>query len=101
MIKPSTAYKWLPVITDYCHGCGLCVEACDHGCLDMVWDFARLHTPADCGSEGKCMEVCPAEAIHMEWAATTGDRDLGVWCDELPEPPRKKWSLRVLFGLGE
>jgi NAD-dependent dihydropyrimidine dehydrogenase PreA subunit len=91
-----TAYKWLPVITDYCHGCGLCVEACEHNCLGMVWDFAKLGAPADCGSEGACMDVCSQEAIHMEWIETIGDHAIGQWCDERPavhKPQKSFWGF--------
>ena len=94
----TTAYKWLPVINDYCHGCGLCVEACEHDCLGMVWDFATLGVPSDCGSEGICMKVCPQEAIHMEWVETTGDRGIGEWRDEPPENLKAKKSFWAFLG---
>jgi Pyruvate/2-oxoacid:ferredoxin oxidoreductase delta subunit len=93
------AYKWLPVINDYCHGCGLCVEACEHDCLGMVWDFAKLEVPADCGSEGICMEVCPQGAIRMEWVDATGDQTIGKWCDE--PPPLAPSSKSFWSFLGE
>lgn len=86
-------FKRLPVITDYCHGCGLCVEACEHGCLEMVWDFAKLGVPTDCGSEGICMDVCPQDAIHMEWIETTGDPSIGEWKNELPPTSRSTKSV--------
>jgi Pyruvate/2-oxoacid:ferredoxin oxidoreductase delta subunit len=89
----SAAYKLLPVITDYCHGCGLCVDACEHGCLNMVWDFARLKVPADCGSEGICTDVCPQDAIRMEWVETNGDHTIGEWCDEPPAKERPEKSF--------
>ncbi|MBI4564149.1 MAG: 4Fe-4S binding protein [Planctomycetes bacterium] len=32
-----TALKWVPVIiANRCTGCGVCVEACDPRCLEMV-----------------------------------------------------------------
>jgi len=95
----TLTYKRLPVITDYCHGCGLCVEACEHGCLGMIWEFAKLEIPDDCGSEGKCMEVCPQEAIRMEWTATNGDHSVGQWRAEIPDEVRGRKSLWKLLGL--
>ena len=72
--------KWLPVIDrDYCTGCGLCMEACDHCCLGLVWDFATLLRPEACGSEGQCVPVCKEKLIHMEWVAATGDQHVGRW----------------------
>lgn len=78
-------YKLLPVIsTDYCTGCASCVEACDHECLEMVWSFATLQRPHDCGSEGICMDACPHDVIRMEWVSMEGKPTVGRW-RETPE----------------
>ncbi len=74
------SYKWLPVISqDKCTGCAKCVKACDHKCLEMVWDFATLQRAADCGSEGNCMAACPEDVIRMDWVLMTGDSGVGRW----------------------
>jgi NAD-dependent dihydropyrimidine dehydrogenase PreA subunit len=73
-------YKWLPVIAqDRCTGCALCVDACDHGCLELIWAFATLTRPGDCGSEGTCADVCPEHLIDMAWVAAAGDPRQGRW----------------------
>lgn len=83
-----TGYKWIPVVDqDWCNGCAQCVESCDHGCLQMVWAFAALARPEDCGSEGTCIAACPQDAIHMEWRPVAGDRARGEWRDDPPEAP--------------
>ncbi|MEW6304794.1 MAG: 4Fe-4S binding protein [Verrucomicrobiota bacterium] len=93
----DTAYKRIPVITDDCSGCGLCVKACDRSCIGLVWDFAKFQNAHDCGSCGHCMEACPNDVIHMDWIETTGDRAIGLWRDTLPEPEPvaepKNWLL--------
>ena len=72
--------KWLPIVdTDSCTGCGLCLQACDHGCFGMVWEFATLMRPVDCGSEGRCAEVCRDEVIRMGWVSLDGDARTGHW----------------------
>lgn len=72
--------KWLPAIArHYCTGCGACVEACVHGCLEMVWDFATLSQPGDCSSEGNCVQACAEGLIRMEWVASRGDQKVGRW----------------------
>jgi len=77
------SYKWLPVIAhDYCTGCALCVEACDHGCLEMVWDFATLQRAQDCGSEGHCMAACPDDVIRMDWVSMDKENFIGRWKTE-------------------
>ncbi|MBI3461858.1 MAG: hypothetical protein HY000_02195 [Planctomycetes bacterium] len=78
--EPGAPCKWLPVISrDHCTGCALCLNACNSGCIEMVWDFATLTHPQDCGSEGHCAAACPEDVIRMEWVPATGDRQVGVW----------------------
>lgn len=85
-------YKFVPVIDqDTCTGCATCVEACDHGCLHMVWAFAALARPHDCGSEGTCAAACPEDAIHMEWVGMGECGARGQWRvappgNAVPEP---------------
>lgn len=77
---PDVPCKWLPVIAqDHCTGCGACLNACDSCCLEMVWDFATLARPQDCGSEGHCAEACPVDVITMEWVPITAAPEVGVW----------------------
>jgi NAD-dependent dihydropyrimidine dehydrogenase PreA subunit len=93
-----TDYKWLPVVSDYCTGCGKCVEICPHECLGLVWEFATLQRAEDCVSEGDCVEVCPHEGIRMEWVETTGNQDIGRWSDTLEAVPSAQTGwLRCLF----
>lgn len=98
----ATAYKWLPVVNeDSCSGCSKCVEACDHQCLELVWSYAKLQRPVDCGSEGTCMDACPEDAIRMEWIASAGNHNMGEWqfLEPPPEPPAaNSWIQRILRG---
>lgn len=95
----EAAYKWLPVVSDYCTGCARCVDACPHECLDLVWEFATLQHPEDCVSEGVCVTVCPEGDIRMEWVKTTASQEVGRWC-EAPEPlpSRPRSGLRSWLG---
>lgn len=94
-----TGYKKVPCIaTDYCMGCGLCAKACDHECIEMVWDFATFMRIENCGSCGVCMDVCPHDVIHMDWVESTADRTEGEWRDAPPAPvgepePARHWLL--------
>lgn len=73
-VESSGPVKWLPRIdSDRCIGCERCVNACEHSCLEMVWSFATLTRPHDCGSEGVCAEVCPEQIIEMAWLPLPGD----------------------------
>ena len=93
-------YKWVPVITDYCVGCGKCVEACPHSCIKPIWDFATFVKPDACTSGGDCIPVCEDDAIHMAWVKMEGSIEVGQWTDKPPKPVRKGlWAfLKGLFG---
>ncbi len=79
-IDVAGTYKWLPVINqNYCTGCGECVKACEHNCIEMVWDFATLQRAADCGSNGNCKNACPENGIQMDWVLMEGDVTVGKW----------------------
>ena len=53
-----------PIIdTDECTGCGICVDACPNGVLDIVQDLATVINEDACTACGDCMEECPMAAI--------------------------------------
>lgn len=88
-VGQTEGFKWLPVISDYCIGCGRCVKACPHECLGLTWDFAKLVNPVDCVSGGDCVEVCEHDGIEMQWLKTSAepaDREIGIWCEDPPPP---------------
>ena len=72
--------KKLPVIDrGLCTGCGLCLAACEHGCLAFSWNLADLIHPECCTSEGHCAAACPDGFIEMKWVAAKGERGVGEW----------------------
>ena len=49
-----------------CNGCGLCVEACHEGALQIIDGKARLVSEAYCDGLGACLPECPTGAISIE-----------------------------------
>ncbi len=51
---------------DLCNGCGLCVEGCHEGALQMIDGKARMISDLYCDGLGACIPDCPVGAITLE-----------------------------------
>lgn len=58
--------KIIKIDEDKCNGCGLCVEACHEGALQLVDGKARLISESYCDGLGDCLPECPTGAITIE-----------------------------------
>ena len=52
--------------TDECSGCGICVDVCTQGVLDIVGSTAAIVNEDSCIDCGECVEECPMGAIEMD-----------------------------------
>ncbi len=50
---------------DLCNGCGLCVEGCHEGALQMIDGKARMISDLYCDGLGACIPECPVNAISL------------------------------------
>jgi len=49
-----------------CTGCGLCINACHEGALQLINGKARLVSESYCDGLGACLPECPAGAMTLE-----------------------------------
>lgn len=52
--------------TDECTGCGICVDSCPDGVLDIIGSTAAVVNEDSCSECGSCMEECPMGAIVVD-----------------------------------
>ncbi len=57
--------KMVQIDEEKCNGCGLCVNACHEGALQMVNGKAKLVSDSYCDGLGACLPECPAGAIAI------------------------------------
>jgi NAD-dependent dihydropyrimidine dehydrogenase PreA subunit len=54
-----------PIINaEECTGCGICVDTCENGVIEITRDRAAVVNEDDCTACGDCMEECPMGAIE-------------------------------------
>lgn len=54
-----------PIINeDECSGCGICIDACTDGVLELIHDKAECVNEDDCTGCASCMEECPMGAVE-------------------------------------
>jgi Fe-S-cluster-containing hydrogenase component 2 len=58
--------KIIKIDEEKCAGCGLCVNACVEGAIQMINEKARLVSDSYCDGLGACIGECPYDAISIE-----------------------------------
>jgi len=57
--------KIIKIDKELCNGCGLCVEACHEGAIQMIDGKAQLVSDQYCDGLGNCLPACPVGAIEI------------------------------------
>ncbi len=58
--------KIVHIDEEKCDGCGICVDACHEGALQLIDGKARLVSESYCDGLGDCLPECPQGAIILE-----------------------------------
>ncbi len=58
--------KIIKIDREKCNGCGLCVNACHEGAIDLIDGKAMLTRENYCDGLGDCLPACPTGAITFE-----------------------------------
>jgi len=57
--------KIITIDEEKCNGCGLCVNACHEGALQIIDGKAKLISESYCDGLGNCLPECPTGAIEI------------------------------------
>jgi len=57
--------KIIEINEEKCNGCGLCVDACHEGAIQMINGKAKLISDEYCDGLGDCLPACPTGAINI------------------------------------
>jgi NAD-dependent dihydropyrimidine dehydrogenase PreA subunit len=57
--------KIISIDAEKCNGCGICVEACHEGAIEMIDGKAQLVSDKYCDGLGDCLPTCPTGAIEI------------------------------------
>ncbi len=94
--------KMIVIDEEKCTGCGLCVQGCPEGALQIIDGKARLVSENFCDGLGACVGECPEDALKVEEREAQPYDEVKVLKNIIEKGPNVvKEHLKHLYEHGE
>ncbi len=87
--------KIIKIDREKCDGCGLCVNACHEGAIELVDGKAMLTRENYCDGLGDCLPACPTGAITFEERETPAYDEAAVKAAKQATGRLRQWPVQI------